>query len=97
MINPGEDISLFSYRDVISMLKVNHFVDVKLVGFKKNGNGNVLIQEQQLFELLDLLGQYFILHSFLFVNNQIDRVKVQRLLVRIVRVRFPSMTILFIV
>lgn len=41
------------------MLKINHFVDVKLVGFKRNGNGNVLIQEQQLLEYLELLGQYF--------------------------------------
>lgn len=40
------------------MMKINHFVDVKLVGFKRNGHGNVFIQEQQLFEFLDLLGQY---------------------------------------
>lgn len=39
-------------------MKINHFVDVKLVGFKRNGHGNVFIQEQQLFEFLDLLGQY---------------------------------------
>lgn len=50
------------------MMKINHFVDVKLVGFKRNGHGNVFIQEQQLFEFLDLLGQY--IH---FVNGIIRR------------------------
>lgn len=42
------------------MMKINHFVDVKLVGFKRNGHGNVFIQEQQLFEFLDLLGQFIL-------------------------------------
>ena len=53
----GDDISIFSYKEGISMLNVNHFVDVKLVGFKRNGNGEIFLQEQQLFEFLDLLGQ----------------------------------------
>ena len=56
-IPSGDDISIFSYKEGISMLNVNHFVDVKLVGFKRNGNGEIFLQEQQLFEFLDLLGQ----------------------------------------
>lgn len=53
-----EDISLQSYKDTASGIHVNHFIDVRLVGFKRNGNGNVLLNEQRLFEYLDLLGQY---------------------------------------
>ena len=52
-----EDISLQSYKDTASSIHVNHFIDVRLVGFKRNGNGNVLLNEQRLFEYLDLLGQ----------------------------------------
>ena len=56
-IPSGDDISISSYKEGSSMLNVNHFVDVKLVGFKRNGNGEIFLQEQQLFEFLDLLGQ----------------------------------------
>ena len=55
-----EDISLQSYKETVSSVHVNHFIDVRLVGFKRNGNGNVLLNEQRLFEYLDLLGQYIV-------------------------------------
>lgn len=52
-----DDISLKLYRESVSVIHVNHFIDIRLVGFKRNGNGNVYLNEQRLFEYLDLLGQ----------------------------------------
>lgn len=46
-------------------MHVNHFIDIRLVGFKKNGNGNIFLNEKKLFEYLDLLGQYVgIVHRY---------------------------------
>lgn len=53
-----EDISLKTLNEGLSSMHVNHFIDVRLVGFKKNGNGNIFLNEKKLFEYLDLLGQY---------------------------------------
>ena len=53
-----EDISLKTLNEGLSSMHVNHFIDVRLVGFMKNGNGNIFLNEKKLFEYLDLLGQY---------------------------------------
>ena len=53
-----EDISLKTLNEGLSSMHVNHFIDIRLVGFKKNGNGNIFLNEKKLFEYLDLLGQY---------------------------------------
>ena len=60
-----EDISLKTLNEGLSSMRVNHFIDVRLVGFKKNGNGNIFLNEKKLFEYLDLLGQYVgIVHRY---------------------------------
>ena len=35
-----------------------HFIDVKLVGFQRNGNGEIRLQEQQLADYLTYLGTH---------------------------------------
>ena len=65
-----EDISLKTLNEGLSSMRVNHFIDVRLVGFKKNGNGNIFLNEKKLFEYLDLLGQYVrIVHENVVLNR----------------------------
>ena len=54
----NEDLSLSSLKSMSSNIKVMHFIDVKLVGFQRNGNGEIRLQEQQLADYLTYLGTH---------------------------------------
>lgn len=52
----NEELSLSSLKLMASDIKVMHFIDVKLAGFQRNGNGEIRLQEQQLADYLAYLG-----------------------------------------
>ena len=52
-----EDFSIKSLQDSLSSIRINHFVDIKLVGFRRNGNGNVFLSDTLLQEYMELLGR----------------------------------------
>lgn len=54
----SEELSLNSLKTSASSIEVMHFIDVKLVGFQRNGNGGIRLQEQQLADYLTYLGKY---------------------------------------
>ena len=52
-----EDFSIKSLQDSLSSIRISHFVDIKLVGFRRNGNGNVFLSDTLLQEYMELLGR----------------------------------------
>lgn len=54
----NEELSLNSLKTSASSIEVMHFIDVKFVGFQRNGNGGIRLQEQQLTDYLTYLGKY---------------------------------------